>query len=175
MSKTVGSSKEDKEWLKKELKNLNKMFTGGFPLDDDISDGYVLSMGSLRVDYLAEVLTQMWSWKTKRLPTVAELKEEYRKVCFKHNPPPRDDRDPNKPAEVTKSDKMLRDNVMNCMYLYYKHRYEFVSEFEFVKEAHKKIFGDEPYDFNKFKSKITQEMVFKYVEGNNTGASNGMD
>jgi len=166
MSKTVGSSKEDKEWLKKELGNLKIMFTGGFKLEEDLKDKYAEALGDLRVDYLIELFTQMWSWKTNRLPTIAEIRDEYRKINLKHNPPPKDDRDPTKPVEVTKSDTQLRDTVMNCMYLYYKHRFDFFSNSEFVKEAYKKIFGDEPYDFNKFKSKITQEMVYKYVESN---------
>jgi len=151
------------EWLAKELNNLNKMYTGGFSLDTDIKLKYVDALKDLRVDYMTEVLMDMWKWKSKKLVTVGEIRDEYQKVFRKHNPV----RPDNQTIEVTKSEAQLRDNVMQCMYLYYKHRFEFVSNFEFVKTAYKKIFGDEPYDFNKFKSKITEDMVYKYVESKN--------
>lgn len=149
-------------WLATELNNLNKMYTGGFALNDDIKNRYVESLKDLRVDYMCELLTSMWSWTTRKLATIGEIRDAYQKINKRHNPVLPTDR----PIEVTKSETQLRDTVMNCMYLYYKHHFDFFSNSEFVKEAYKKIFGDEPYDFNKFKSKITQEMVYKYVEGN---------
>jgi len=160
MSETVGSSKENKEWLKKELDSINKMFTRGFEMKKDVVELYVDKLSDCRKDYIANVLSDICRWKVDKMPLVGVIREEYFKLSKRLNPSVTTqhiDEDENT------RERNLKKTVLALMNLYYKHGYTYVAESIFIKQIYAKLFGDEPFDFEKLKGRITKEMVMNYM------------
>lgn len=157
----MGSSKENKEWLSRELNSINKMFTRGFDMKKDVIELYVDKLSDCRKDYITHVLSDICRWKTDKMPLVGVIRDEYLKLNKRLNPAVRshaiDD-------DETTRERNLKKTVIEFMYLYYKHGYTYVADSIFIRQIYTKLFGDEPFDFDKLQGKITRDMVMKYVE-----------
>lgn len=166
MGSKIEDSEENKAWFFREVDTIHRIFNQGFEMDKHVSTKYYDALKRCRRDYLAEAMSAVI--RGGKLPIPSDYLEAYRNVVKSHENDERSDRLRLAPAAPASPEDNLRIVVMSGMQLHYLHGWGIEAmPVESIKKAFDKMFPGEPFDFAKFKEKITQAVVENYFKSRN--------
>jgi hypothetical protein len=164
MGSKIEDSDQNKDWFFREIDTIHRIFNRGIEMEKHVSNKYYSILKGCRRDWLAEAMIEIT--RLNKIPVPSDYAEHYKGIAMRHR---EDEKTINRrlvePFVPNNTDDNLRLVVMSAMFLHYQHGWEVgASAMESVRKAFDKMFPGEPYDFDKFKEKVSRVVVENYFK-----------